>query len=159
MKRRDDEGVAALELALLITTMLALFALVAPLGYLFYERVQLGRSAGDLVRFTTSRTDRVRLVTPFDGTGAVRFTVPAQQLPGPDAVAAEAEHAYTGRGTLLGRPGVVRTPDLHCPSGFRVTVSLSTEVDIGPFLGLVTSGSFTSGNTETLLATASSCEE
>ncbi len=159
MRRRSDEGVAALEFGLLVTTMLALLGLVAPLGYLLYERVQLGRTTGDLIRFASSRTDENRLVRPFDGSGGTQFVVPAEELPGPDAISAEAANAYTGRGSLVGLPVVTRVRDNTCPAGFRLTITLSTQVDVGPFVSLVAAGSFTSGTTETLSATASSCEE
>lgn len=158
MRPHGDQGVAALELGLLLTMLLALLGLVAPLGYLFYERVQLGRTTGDVIRFASSRTDRPRLVTPFTGAGPTSYVVPAQQLPGSAAIAAEAGHAYTGRGTLAQPPAVVRTRDASCPGGFRLTVTLATQVDVSPFVSLVTAGSL-SGTSQTLSATASSCEE
>ncbi len=158
MRRRGDDGVAALELGLLLTMMLALLGLVAPLGYLFYERVQLGRTTGDVMRFASSRTDRPRLVTPFTGSGPTSYVVPAQELPGSAAISAEASNAYTGRGTLTLPPVVVRTRDAGCPAGFRLTVTLTTQVDVSPFVSLVTAGSL-SGASQTLSASASSCEE
>lgn len=151
MRRRDDHGVAALELALLLTLLTALLALVAPLAYLFYERIQLGRASGDVVRFATSRSDKVREATGPLGT----FSVPADDLPSDAAIWAEVADAYDGSGTLTTTPAtIVRTADNDCPSGFRKTITITTTVDVSPFIGLLITTP-----TKTLSATASSCEE
>lgn len=157
-RQRNDDGVAALELGLLLTVMLLLLALVTPLAYLFYERVQLGRAAGDVIRFASSRTDGDRLVQAFDTSGATQFVVPGAELPGPDAIAAESALAYAGRGTIAS-PVVLRAADTTCPSGFRLTITLSAQVDVGPFVSLLEAAKLTSGPNETLTAQASSCEE
>lgn len=140
-----DAGLAAVELGLLLTVLLALVALVAPVSFLFYERVQLDRAGGDAIRFATSRSDQARTVATF--------TVPARELPGASAVRAEQVRAYRGRGSLdPGNP--VRTTDPVCPSGRRVAITLTTTVDVGPFAGLILSG-----GTRTLGTTVTSCEE
>lgn len=140
-----DHGLAAVELGLLLTVLLAMVALVAPIAFLFFERVQLDRTGGDAIRFASSRSDQARTVASF--------TVPAKELPGAAAVQAEQRRAYRGRGTLA--PGTPqRTTDAVCPSGRRVTITLTATVDVGPFAGLILSG-----GTRTLETTVTSCEE
>jgi hypothetical protein len=140
--------VATLELGLLLTLLIALLALVTPLAYLFYENLQLGRAAGDVVRFTTSRSEVDRRVAGAE-------PVEDGLLPNLSQTRAETARAYTGVGTAT-LDELRSFPDSGsgCPSGRRRTVVLSTTVDIGPFAGLLISGS-----TKTLTATATSCEE
>lgn len=142
-RRSDDAGVAAVEFALLASILLSVVALVAPLGYLFFERVQLGRTAGDVVRFANSKPDN-----PRNG-GAV----PVNARPSDGQVAAEVDRAYTGLGSarLARRTSAL---DPFCPTTRRGTVTIETTVSLGPFLGLLTNDT-----TKTLTATATSCEE
>ena len=141
---RADRGAAAVELALLVPVLLALFAFVAPMGYLMFERVQLGRTAGDAIRFATSRPDAAR------STGST--AVAAGALPSAGAVAEEAVRAHRGQRPVT--TSMTRATDGSCPSRFRRTVTVTTTVDLGPFLGSVLSDT-----TKTLTATATSCEE
>lgn len=142
--RPRDEGAAAVELALLLGVLLTLVGLVGPVSYLFYERVQLGRTAGDVVRFATSRADQVR--TYPGGTVAVGA------LPSAGAVSAEAGRAHTGRNAATAT--LASSTDNSCPSTRRRTVTVTTTASLGPFIGL-----FTPDDTNTLVATATSCEE
>lgn len=161
-----EDGLAALELAIVSTLFVALLALVAPLAYLFYENLQLGRTAGAVVRFASSRSDVARTV---DGPEPP-LVVPRDELATDTAGAVEAEvaRAYTGLGQarllVAGDPlpsgGTVpalRSNDAGsgCPSGRRVTVVVATTVDIGPFAGLLFGGT----TTRVLTAQATSCEE
>lgn len=169
MSRPDgDRGVAAVELALVLTLLLTLLALVVPLVFVFYERIQLGRAAGDVVRFASSRSDVDRSV-PVSGAGA-EAVVPADTLPDHTAagvrdtslgqVLGEAHRAYGGVGQLVTAVTTekVETPDpqdpRYCPSTRRLTVTLTSTVDLGPFAGLLIPG-----DTNTLVARATSCEE
>jgi Flp pilus assembly protein TadG len=140
-----DDGVAAAEFALLLTVLIALVALVAPISYLFFERVQLGRTAGDTIRFATSRSDEARTVPAP--------TIPAGALPTNAHIAQEAARAHSGRAAVSVQ-SVSRTSDASCPSRRRVQITLTTTVDVGPFVGLLLSD-----GTRTLTATATSCEE
>lgn len=144
----EDAGLAAIELSLLLTVLLTLVAMVGPLAYVFFEQVQLGRTAGDVIRFASSRSDQERVVS-YPGTLVV---VPADALPGPSAIASEAVRAHTGREDVL--TSVTRERDTACPSTNRVRVTLTTTLDLGPFSGFILSGS-----QQTLRATATSCEE
>lgn len=154
MKRRTDEtGLAAVELALLLTVLFALVALVAPLAYLFYERVQLGRTTGDVVRFATSRSTKTRITQANISGVLTTYRVERNNLPSSVADDTEAVGAYTGLGSSV-LTANVRASDSNCPSGFRRTITLSTTVKVGAFTGFLIGGS-----DKTLLATASSCEE
>lgn len=144
-----DAGVAAVEFALLLTVLLSLVALVAPISYLFFERVQLGRAAGDVIRFASSRSDEPRTVpTP----GGSLIVMPGD-LPSRAAVEAEAKRAATGLASAT-LSDYSRTTDPDCPSGKRLEITLTTTVDVGPFAGLLIAG-----GTKTLVSTATSCEE
>lgn len=153
MTSNADEGVAALELAIFLPLFIALIGFVAPMAYLLYEELQLGRTAGDVVRFASSRTDVDRIVAY----GGTELTVPAGELPSGDATALETQRAYTGVGgaTLTGQSRGVAT-GTGCPSGYRVYITLTTTVDLGPFAGFLYG---VAGPTKTLTAQATSCEE
>lgn len=159
--RRDrDGGAASVELALVLLVLLLVLALGAPLIFLAYNRVQLGRTAGDVIRYASSRSD-----APRDG-GAVL----ANDQPTPALVRAEAARAWTGTGTAptltFGSGSTTttgyrlpHTVDPGCPSGFRQTVVLSTDVPLGPFVDLLAVAGIPLPNPRTLTATATSCEE
>jgi hypothetical protein len=142
---KGDRGVAAVEMALVLTLFSALLALVAPLTVLFYERVQLGQAAGELARFVTSRSD-----VPRHAGGVV---IPRGLLPTQAALDAELP-----RFSVDGPATFSRSADADCPSGWRRQVLVSTTVQLGP-AGAVFAGLTGSDTTKTLTATASSCEE
>ncbi|MCU1693559.1 MAG: hypothetical protein JWM64_2650 [Frankiales bacterium] len=144
---RGDAGVAALELALVMTLLVSLLGLVLPLGALFVERLRLGSAVGDSVRYASSRAAVLRTV-PGSAT-----TVAAGTLPSLSAVEAEARNAYSGLGTLT-TVTTTGTSDAGCPSGSRTTVVLTSSLDMGPFAGLLVDGS-----AKTLSASATSCQE
>jgi Flp pilus assembly protein TadG len=150
---RADDGLAAVELALVFSVLLAMLALVAPLAYMFYERVQLGKASGAVIRFATSRSDKTRLTSAVIGGVTTSVTVQKDRLPTSAAVAVEAVAAYTGRGTVTMTSNTTAT-DTNCPSGIRRTIILSTTVSVGAFTGLLLGGP-----NQTLSATATSCEE
>lgn len=151
-----DDGAAAVEMALVSVLLLAIFGLVAPLGVIYYESVQLGRNTADVVRFASSRPSLNRTVV--DPSGVVR-TIAGGALPSDDQVRWEAARAVTGTDRLLQtsiqrvRPGPTQAADAICPSGRRVTVTLSNEVDLGVF------SAFIPIKVKKLSATATSCEE
>lgn len=144
---RGDAGAAAVEMALVSTLLLTLISFIVPLSILFYENVQLGRTAGDTIRFASSRTVDSRISGNADG------TVPAGFLPGTTAIQAEVPRVHNGlySATLDGSPR--RIPDTTCPSGFRRQITVQTTTNLGP-LNLLLPDSVT-----TLRATATSCEE
>lgn len=140
-----DRGAAAIEMALVVTVLTGLLALVAPLSVLFYERVQLGQAAGELVRFASSRSDVARQA------GSV--TVERGLLPDQDALDAEALRFSLDEPITL-----TRTSDTDCPSGWRRQVALTTTVDLGP-AGAAFAGLTGADTIKTLTASATSCEE
>lgn len=146
---RGDRGAAAVEFALVLTMLMALLALVAPLAVLFYSRIQLGQAAGEVARFATSRSDVGREAGPL--------TIRRGMLPSQAAVEQELLR-FSSPGAIALHSLPPRTPDPHCPSGWRREVVLSTTVDLGP-AGAVFAGLTGAGATKTLLANASSCEE
>lgn len=146
---RDDRGAAALELALVLTVLVALLGLVLPLGALFLERLRLGSAAHDAVRFASSRTAVQRTLT----TTSPVVRIPAGELPSASVVQQETARAYRGLGTLGGVTSS-STTDSACPSGSRTTVVLTSTVEMGPFAGLLVDGTDT-----TLTASATSCQE
>jgi Flp pilus assembly protein TadG len=143
--RRDDAGASAVELALVLSLLLTIGALVAPLAVAFRDRLDLASAAGDTIRFATSRPETSRQV------GAT--TVQAGRIPSDAAVEAEAVRAYTGHASL-GAVTTTTTADSTCPTGRLRRVTLTATAELGPFLGLMT------GTTSrTLVAQATSCEE
>lgn len=145
-RNSQDEGAAAVEMALVLGPIVALVALVAPLAILFYTDVTLGRAAGDTIRYGTSRT--------ADERGGAGGRVGGGSLPTAGQIIAEAQRNYTGPGTLsVLEEEIVSVDDTTCASGRRLTITLRSEVDLGPFDGLLP-GDFTN-----LVAKATSCEE
>lgn len=146
---RSDRGTAAVELALVITLLTALVALVAPLTVLFYDRVRLGQAAGELVRFVSSRSDVPR---DSQGAGGVVRT-PRGLLPTQAALTAESR-----RYPMDGPASFTRVPDADCPTGWRRSVTATRSAQLGP-AGAVFGGLTGTDTTITLAASASSCEE
>lgn len=120
---RSDKGAAALELAFIITLVMLLVVLSAPLIYAFQENVRLERVAGHTARFATSAPDRPRF-----GSAGRRPTIAEVQ--------AEANRAYLAAGgdTPLSSGSVVVDKDpTATPPGEQITITISRNVDLGIF--------------------------
>lgn len=61
MKRREQHGAAAVEMAIFLSLLVGLLAVVGPLIFAIQEQVYLGRAAGSAARFASATPDRKRL--------------------------------------------------------------------------------------------------
>lgn len=153
----QQDGAAAIEMALVIVVFFAILGFIAPLGVIFYENVQLGRDAADVVRFASSRPVSPRTIadTTSGSCIAADCTVKAGFLPTDAQIKLEASRGRTG--TLVTASGTTvqqhQADPANCPSGRRVTVKLSNTINLGVF------GAFIPNDTQTVSATATSCEE
>jgi Flp pilus assembly protein TadG len=154
---QPDEGAAAVEMALVTGLLLTLVAgFVAPLGVIYYESVQLGRTANDVVRFASSRPAVTRYVE--DPAGGAPSIVRAGDLPTTAQIQQEAQRTTGTRAGLATtvtrlRPSADVPADPTCASGRRVTVQIRNVVDLDVFTAFIPL------STKTLSATATSCEE
>lgn len=137
-----DEGVAALELALVMTVLLGLFALVAPLPVAMAQKSKLEQAAARTSRWATSVPSGVR---------PTRALLPV-----------EAEHAFVRSGGRADNFSAVVSgaePAPQCPRRLARTVTLTNDVDLGPFGDMLRAAGITSAGSITLTARATSCEE
>lgn len=167
---RREDGLAALELAIVMTLLTTLIAGVIPLALIYLKRVELGRDAGDLARFATARAAVDRAIPgQVDPETGQDYVISEDGLPLPNAVLAEIRrvtglpYQFDGSSTpgcqsddpatqhcLHLIPNVV---DDACPGGSRFKVILTTTVNTGPF------GNLLGSSTKTLSAQADSCRE
>jgi len=146
--RRDQRGVAALELGVLFTVLCLVALLLAPLAYAMLAKTKLERAAGRAARFATQTPDRSRPGLPA-----------GQRRPNAAEVVAEATDAYGGPGTLGPTVVTYLSPDATCPRTKAATVTMQATVDLGPFAGLYRIAGVTSTGTMTLSASVTNCQE
>ncbi len=140
----SDDGVAAVEFAILITVILAVFALLAPLGQLFIEKMWVGRAAGVAARFATADPSNPE----YGSTSSYPTSSEVQQA------ALDAYEAAGGSST-----GFSSTAVLSTVPGNPVTVTASKDVDMGALAPVLELLGITNVTTITVSATASDREE
>jgi Flp pilus assembly protein TadG len=138
-----ERGAAALEMALVLTVLLAVIALVAPLGEIFQQRIRLERVAGSTARFATTVPDRARY-----GSVARRPTTAE--------VVAEAQRAWnaTGSGPAMAITTTVSKSPATAKPGDQIDVTVGTTVNLGPFGSVLSFVGLADGTTVTVTAEA-----
>lgn len=119
MTRRDDQGAAAIEFALLLPLMVCMALFLYPIGQAYYDKIRLGRAAGDAIRFATSAPN-----SPEIGSTGRRPTA--------DEIASEAVRAYTAAGGSGLSNGDV-TVNASSTPGQPVTLTITKTDDLGAF--------------------------
>lgn len=142
-----DQGAAAVETALVLTLLLAITGLVAPLPVALLEKSKVERAAAQAARWATSAPPAGR---------------PLSRGAADDAVLPEVLRALEDSGSRVA--GVTATMSTeradHCPLRVRRTVVVSGTVDLGPLSTLYAAvpGAGAPGLT-TLTARATACDE
>ncbi|MGH9165221.1 MAG: hypothetical protein ACRDZW_06910, partial [Acidimicrobiales bacterium] len=119
---QGQRGAAAVELALLLSALLGVMLLLAPVPYAMLAKIQLERAAGKAARFATQTPDRGRPGLPA-----------GQRRPTLAEVRSEATAAYSGSGVLATPVVTTATGVANCPRALSTTVNMQTAVDLGPF--------------------------
>jgi hypothetical protein len=150
MSMRDDRGAAALELALFMTLIFAVLALIAPLGHLLREQHRLQHAAADTARFASAAPN-----TPSVGSTSRR--------PSLQEIRAEARRALRDAGTEAPagweNQNVVVNPEPPVLPQEELTVTLSEDVDLGIFGGILRTTGLVPGGTVHITAHATAVEE
>lgn len=129
MRRRDERGAAAVEMAILTLLLVALLGVVGPLMVAIQEQVRLGRTSGAAVRFATATPDRRR--SDCDGAPTANYRRPSVAQ-----VVREAECVRFGSDTPDGAFSVTVVPAAQIGDEVRVTVSNTVGLGpLGEFLG------------------------
>ncbi len=140
----SDRGAAAVEFALLLSVMLAVFALLVPLGELFVQKMWVGRAAAVGERFATADPSS----PDYGATTSYPTLSQVQQA------ALDAYQAAGGSAT-----GFSTTATLSSVPGSTVTVTATKAVDMGVLAPLLELLQITNVSTVTVSATASGREE
>lgn len=145
--RRDQRGVAALEMVLMLMVLIPLLGLAAPTITAIQEQIRLGRAAGAAVRFASATPETKRL--DCDGNAMAK-----DRRPSAAQVVREAECARFGSDPVPGTFSVTVSPDPTTASpGQTVTVTVSNTVDLGVL------GVFLGRDSVTVSATSIGVEE
>jgi Flp pilus assembly protein TadG len=141
---RDDSGVAALELGLLLTVLFLVLGLIYPLGEAFIEKNRLDRTLADSIRFATA--------TP---------NTPAADADGrrPSAAAVEAAVLKSYESAGGGASDVTIDVTTSSLPGGTVQITVRKKVDLGPLGALLHSSGLTSSSTITVSSSATGREE
>lgn len=140
-------GIAATELALTLTVVFGVLALLLPLPLALREKLRLERAAGSTVRFATATLD-------------VRRPGTAGRRPSVAEVQAEALAVLGISGTVPDGFTVSVSPDPRTARpGTRITVVLSNTVDLGPLGFVLDVAGITTTKRIALTATAVAREE
>lgn len=147
---RNQHGVAAIEMALCSTMLVALAALAGPAISGLLQQVRMGNTAGSAAQFAAQVPDHRR--SSCEGSRLDR------RSPTANDVIAEARCAHFGEpGSLPTGFEVDVSPDPAAPStgpGTTITVTVRNSVDLGPLASL-----FGRGPTVVLTSTAEATKE
>jgi hypothetical protein len=146
---RGERGVAPLELALSLTVLFGVIALVLPLAFALREQVRLERSVGQTTRFAT------RAYFQENPGGTV------ERRPSAASVRDEARRAMTNNGVQSPSAVTVTLQPSTLPvrTGQRVTITFTQSYDLGAFGGLLDAVGLMPSHAITLTASASAIEE
>ncbi|HWC35573.1 MAG TPA: TadE/TadG family type IV pilus assembly protein [Mycobacteriales bacterium] len=152
--RGRDDGVAAVEFALVFTMLLAVIALVYPLGEMLVQKMALDRAMSDVIRYATATPNSAEY-NPDDPTYSVTGRRPTcAQVTKEFYRAANVDSASQGNYT-------VTIP--ACPSatqsGQTVSITVSKPVSLGPLGDLLSFAGITHSSSVTVSAGASGREE
>lgn len=147
--RRREDGIAALELALSLSVLFGVLALVLPLAFALREQIRLERSVGQTTRFAT------RAYFQENPGGTV------ERRPSTASVREEATRAMTSNGVQTPTSVTVDLAPTTLPvrSGQRVTITFTQSYDLGAFGGLLDAVGLLPSHAITLTASASALEE
>jgi Flp pilus assembly protein TadG len=142
--RRDDSGLAALELGLLLTVLFLVIGLIFPLGEALIEKHRLDRTLSDTIRFATATPN-----TPTADSDGRR--------PSAGAVEAAALKSYQSDGG--GSDGFTVTVSTSSTPGGTVTVTVAKKVNLGPLGSFLHSMGLTGSSSITVSSSATGREE
>ena len=145
MKRRGDDGAAAVEFGLFLSVMLMLGLIIYPLGAAFYDKILLGRALNDGLRFATATPNSAA----YGSSG---------RRPSADDIKNEVVRAYKADGgSGLTTSDISVTP--ATAPGQTVTIHISKDDGGGIFSGLLQFAHVTNSASITVTVDASGREE
>jgi Flp pilus assembly protein TadG len=148
-----DEGLAAIEFALLSTVLFLLVAMAWPLGSAFFAKLQLDRSMNDVVRYATSAPNSPAYDP--DGTATSR-------RPSCDQITHEL-YRVLGITNDAAAQSQVQIPTFTCPNalapGQTFSITVHRTANLGPLGSLLDVAGITHSSTVTVSAAASGREE
>jgi Flp pilus assembly protein TadG len=154
MSRRRDQGVAAVEFALVFGLLLSIAAVIWPLGEVLLQKMQLDRAMSDVIRYATAAPDSPE----YDPNGVVDNPTNSRR---PSCTQVTNEF-YRAVGTSNSAPGYsisIPTCPINADSGQTVTVTVSKTVNLGPLGDLLSIAGITHSSSVTVSAAASGREE
>jgi Flp pilus assembly protein TadG len=155
VKRRDDSGVAAVEAAMVFTVLLAVVALVYPLGEMLLQKMALSRAMSDVIRYATAAPNSPQ----YDPDGAITNPTNSRR---PTCTQVTNEF-FRAAGVDSGSRSSYTVSVPTCPSamqsGQTVTVTVSKTVSLGPLGDLLSFAGITHSSSVTVSAAASGREE
>lgn len=137
--RRDERGVAALELTLFFIVIFGLLALMAPLGMAIYDKNRLERSVGEAARFATQLPDRQHpgVAVGYRRASADEICADARREAADTGLVSQADASAKIGCTVTVNGAVVTGSNRDRPSGADVTVRLTYVADLGAFGGIL----------------------
>lgn len=152
--KRSDDGVAAVEFALVFTLLLTVVAIVWPLGEMLLQKMALDRAMSDVIRYATA-TPNSPDYNPDDPTYSATGRRPT--------CAQVTNEFFRAAGVDSGSRGSYTVTVPTCPSdthsGQTVTVTVSKTVSLGPLGDLLSIAGITHSSSVTVSAAASGREE
>jgi len=153
---QGDEGVAAVEFALVFSLLLSVLALIYPIGELLLQKMALDRSMSDVIRYATATPNSPE----YDPDGALNNPTNSRR----PTCAQVVNEFYRAAGLdssddKSGYTVSVPTCPVAMQSGQTVTVTVSKTVNLGPLGDLLSLAGITHSSSVTVSAAASGREE
>jgi Flp pilus assembly protein TadG len=148
---RGDDGVAAIEFALIASVIMLLLALVWPLGDAFIQKMRLERATSDVIRYATATPNS----PAYDPNGGATSRRPTCQQVINEFYRAYGSSAAATTGVTISIP---TCPD-NLAAGQTVTFTVTKTSDLGPLGDLLSAAGVTHSSTITVSAAASGREE
>jgi Flp pilus assembly protein TadG len=151
-----DEGVAAIEFALVFSVLLSVLALIYPLGEVLLQKMALNRAMSDVIRYATATPNSPE----YDPDGTLNNPTNSRR---PTCAQIYTEFYRAAGVTSAGDKASYTFNVPTCPaamqSGQTVTVTVSKTVSLGPLGDLLSLARITHSSTVTVSAAASGREE
>ncbi|HVX70108.1 MAG TPA: TadE/TadG family type IV pilus assembly protein [Mycobacteriales bacterium] len=154
-RRNADDGVAAVEFALLFTVLLSVVALIFPIGEMLLQKMALDRAMSDVIRYATATPNSPQ----YDPDGTVDNPTDSRR---PTCTQVQNEF-YRAANVDSDSRGPYTVNVDTCPaaaqSGQTVTITVSKAVSLGPLGDLLSFAGITHSSSVTISAAASGREE
>ncbi|HVV77572.1 MAG TPA: hypothetical protein VHC43_16235 [Mycobacteriales bacterium] len=155
-RRRNDEGVAAVEFALVFSLLLAVLALVYPIGEMLLQKMALDRAMSDVIRYASAAPNSPE----YDPDGTVDNPNNSRR---PTCTQVTNEFyrvaGVTSDSDKSNYDVTVPTCPSDSESGQTVTVTVTKTVSLGPLGDLLSLAGITHSSSVTVSAAASGREE